>query len=159
MKRAIVLLGVAVLFAGCGAKHEASTGKEWHEKFSAAVKEKDADTSWKMLSKGMQKELTDSAKTVKEMAEDQKTLKEKFEVDADPKTISDEDLAKKMLFGKDGMNEVTEWSFVSEKADGDNIAVTCKKDDKEKVFVLIKEDGSLKFDMEATQKFNKKDKE
>lgn len=149
-------LMVVGLLAGCKAKHEASSGKEWLEKFQAAAKAKDAETCWKMFSKDTQKQMTDSAKSIKEMAgkskDMDKTMKETLKLDKNPSECGEEELAKKMMFGKDGAgDEMGKVKFVEEKSEGDKVILVTQtegKDKKDEV-VLVKEDGYLKLDMKA----------
>ncbi len=52
--RIIPLFVIPFLLLACGSSSDATTGKEFLEKFKAAMKEKEASTIWDMLSKNTQ---------------------------------------------------------------------------------------------------------
>ncbi len=145
MKRMFLAIGIAVLIAGCGSQTQADTGKEWLANIQAAVKRNDSEAIWKMFSKGAQKNLIDMAKGIKENIPSREGLKKAFEIDADPKTISETDLAKLLIAGKNGgAREMENFVYVSEKKKGDQIEVIFKSGDKEDHIYLVREEGTLK---------------
>jgi len=141
----LMIIGLAVLTAGCETKIQAETGKEWLDNIQAASKKNDTEALWKMCSKGAQDYFVEMAKMTKKKVQSKEALKRVLEIDADPKTISEIDLAKLLLGGKTGFaSEMETYVYVSEKKDGDKIEVTFKSGGIENQIFLIKEEGTLK---------------
>lgn len=159
MRRAIAGVGVLALVVGCSGKHEAKSGKDFFEKMKKAEKDQDVDTMWKMMSKKTQefflKGVEGELKSAKTDEKTKERLKKRTGVEADPTTLSAEELVKGML--KESLKERAakpeEEQFVEEKSEGDNVILVTQVSGKEKrEVVLVRESGYLKYDMEASEK-------
>jgi len=146
-----------VVVGGCSSKHEASTGKEWLEKFQAAAGAQDVETVWKMHTKAsqefMSEKYSDWMEVAKSDPEGLKQLKKSTGLD-DPSTRSGEELAKAFLKAllkkKDDEMHPGKYVFVSEKKEGEQVILVLKIKGKKEEFVLLEEDGYLKFDIPET---------
>lgn len=151
----IVLIGLSV--TGCRAKHEATSGKEFFEKMRKAEKDKDAETLWKMMSKNTQDILVQTAKSelegAKASAEAKENLKKLTGVEGDPTTMDPLALAKAILKKRLELEQgrAEKIKLLEEKAEGDKIILVTQEEGQEKMeTVLVKEDGFLKADFEAS---------
>ena len=167
MRRWTTPLAILACVAGCHAKHEATTGKEFFEKMQKAAKDKDAETIWKMMSKktqeAMVKSMKDQVEYAKKTAEMKtelvKMLKESTGIEGDPLAMDPEALAKAQL--KKGLEKdsakADKSKFIEEKKEGDLVILVIEEEGKDKhEIALIKEDGFLKMDMEALMNHKKK---
>ena len=157
MRRGLWVAALTALVAGCKAKHEATSGKEWLRKYQAAAKNNDADTCWKMISRESQGHFSDAVKNIKETLKSGGPAAEMFrkgwQLEKDIAAYSDEELAKKMLMRKE-QEESVKSTFVEEKAEGNNVLLTVDRGGARQTMVLIKEEGSLKYDFKATMEKN-----
>jgi len=157
MRRWILVLPAVAAIGSCRAKHEASTGKEFFEKMRKAEKDQDAETLWKMMSKNTQEALVQRAKSelddAKGSTEAKDNLKKLAGVEADPMAMDPLALAKailkKRLELEAGRSEKIK--LLEEKTEGDKIILVTQEEGQEREeTVLIKEDGFLRADFQAT---------
>ena len=155
MRRWILVLPAVAAIGSCRAKHEASTGKEFFEKMRKAEKDQDAETLWKMMSKNTQEALVQRAKSelegAKGSAEAKENLKKLAGVDPtamDPLALA-KAILKKRLELEAGRSEKIK--LLEEKTEGDKIILVTQEEGQEREeTVLIKEDGFLRADFQAT---------
>jgi len=157
MRPGLIVAACALSVVGCRAKHEATTGKEFFEKAHKAKKEKDVETVWKMMSKRSQEILVEAAKSqlerAKESPEARESLKKSSGIEGDPTTLEPVALAKALMkrHTEKDASRIDKVRFVEERTEGDKIILVTQEEgeDKEEL-VLVKEDGFLRADMEAT---------
>lgn len=157
MRHAMAAAGLLALVLGCSGKHEAKSGKDFFEKRKKAEKDQDVETMWKMMSKKTQeffvKGMEEQIKGAKSDPKSLERLKKQAGVDGDPTAMSATDLVKALL--KAGLKEkkAEDEKFVEEKPEGDTVVLVTQVEGGEKrETILVREDGYLKFDMEATEK-------
>jgi hypothetical protein len=154
MRRAHLLATLA-LFAGCRAKHEASSGKEWLEKFQSAAQARDADTCWKMVSKDTQRLFVESVRQIREITkqggEGAEMLRRDFGLEKRIDDYSDVELAQRMLMRKE---QTLKSAFVEEKSEGKLVFLTIDRAGTRETMALVEEDGCLRYDMKATLEKN-----
>lgn len=157
MRQWILVVAFGFSVAGCRAKHEATSGKEWFEKAITASKGKDVETTWKMMSKKSQDRFVEQAKSQQERAktsaEAKESLRKSTGVEGDPTTLDPAALAKAILKKRMETDaaQYDKVKFVEEKTEGDKVILITQEEGKEKEeIVLVKEDGFLKADFEAT---------
>ncbi len=155
----LVLVGAgSVLYAAGGAATPEAAFKE----FQAAIKAKDADKAWKLLSKDARTELDKAARMMEEglkvldkLPEEQRKLAEeqiakKLGVSiaelkkADGKKLLGLALKNPNLGGKDGLDQVTSATLENVKVEGDKATGTVKTRDKSEPIRFTKEGGSWK---------------
>lgn len=144
---------IAIL--GCKAKHEASTGKEWLEKFQAAAEKKDGETCWKMISKDSRAQFIESVKQIREIVkaggEGAQMFKADWQLEKDISTYSDEELAKIMLMKKE---QSMKSAYVEEKVEGSLVLLTLERGGRKEKLALVKEEKYLRYDLKATMEKN-----
>jgi hypothetical protein len=162
MMRYATMALIPLLVIGCSSKHEASTGKEFFEKSLKATKEKDGATLWKMMSKKTQEFMTkmmqDQIDNAKKSDENKKRMKDLYGIEGDPTTMKLEDLCIAMIQKQTEKDtkDLDKTKFIEEKKEGESVIVVIETDGKRAEMVLIKEEGSLKMDMDAMRKRNTK---
>ncbi len=157
-----------LLAAACNAGSNATTGTEFLEKFKEAVKEKEAKTLWKMLSKKTQDLLKNELKQeiqkgYHNAATKTKLLNEFEKVDwhgdeeKDLREIDAEELyldrLQRQLNSGTAYREFKSYRFVEEKPEGNGVLLTVRDTGDRKIgIVLILEDDYLKYDQELTMR-------
>jgi hypothetical protein len=161
MKR--LLLALPILVAACKKPHEATSGKEFFEKFIKASQNKDAETVWKMMSKATQEaglaRARASIEAAKKNPEVAKSITDSLGIadpaNVDPTTFSIASLRK--WLEREGAAQTAKVRFVEEKKEGDLVIVVSEEEGKGRdELVLVREDGYLKLDSEASGKRNRK---
>jgi hypothetical protein len=161
MKR--LLLALPILVAACKKPHEATSGKEFLEKFKKASQNKDAETLWKMMSKRTQEaglvRARASIETAKKDPDIAKYLRDTMGI-ADPANVDPTVFAiaslKKWLEAE-GAAEAAKVRFIEEKKEGDLVIVVSEQEGKGRdELVLVTEDGYLKLDSEASGRRSRK---
>lgn len=124
-----------LLLAGCSAKHEAATGREFFEKARAA----DAPTFWRMMSRDTQRFMTEivQARLDRGPREREKLREEGGESD-DPAILAPRVFHRRLAASFE--------EFRDERAEGDRVILVTRS----REWVLVREDGFLKLDWKAT---------
>ncbi len=159
MRRGSLGVGILAVTLGCGGKYEAKSGKDFFSKIQKAQKEQDVDTLRKMMSKKSQDTLLEAMKTqveaVKTDAKQQEKFQKELGLTEDPSTMKLEDVVKALLKQelKENAKDADKEQFVEEKAEGETVILVTQEAGKEKKeIVLVRENGYLKWDMEASDK-------
>lgn len=170
MRIRLIALTCPLLALACGGSSKATTGEEFLEKFQAAVKEKEAGTLWKMLSKKTRRLRENEIKYEVRNGyyhETQKdTLLKEFHAvkwtgdgDKDLREIKPErlclDRLQRRLDKGGAYRDFRDYRFLEEKSEGKGVLLTVKTPSGQKVrIVLAREDDYLKFDEELTGKYS-----
>lgn len=84
-----LLLALPLAFAGCHAKHEATSGKEFYAKLRSAMLEKDVDTLWKMTSQEVRTSFVQQAKGRIQTMRTREDINANLPDDSDPLPVDD----------------------------------------------------------------------
>ncbi|MBI2920672.1 MAG: hypothetical protein HYY18_06260 [Planctomycetes bacterium] len=143
-------------------KAVAKTPQEAFDQFKVAVKKKDKERFWTLLSKDSQKQVEEMAAMMSEASEDEKSdMAEKLGITLDELAkLSPKDLMLAVLFAADNaenLDEIEKSELADVKEDGDKAAGTRienkgdKEEKKERAF-FVKEDGEWKLDLAREMK-------
>ena len=153
MRHVTWALAALALAAGC--KKGPTTGKEFVAKMNEAEKKKDVDAMWNLISKKSRASLVDNVKKQLESSKSNEKVKKRLQEElgvTDPAAADPETVAKKFLgrqFERDKNPGAAE--YVEEKIEGDQVILVTREPGKERdEVVLIREDGVLRIDIEAT---------
>ncbi len=150
MRTWIPALAVVALAVGCDSKvNQASTGKEFLEKFQKAEKDKDSEKIWNMLAKESREDRVSSAKKDLEKAkaspEEAEKLKKDLGMKEDPMAAGAEKIAQAKLTKQlEKPTELLTAKFVEEKTQGNEVILVVEVDGKGKREIpLVREGESL----------------
>jgi hypothetical protein len=154
----VVGAGLLLFAVGCGGS--GSTPEAAFKEFQAAIKAKDADKAWNLMSKSAQSKMDDAAKAMTEKFKVLDTLppevRKKAEQEAakqsglsldELKSASGKTLFKAFMkspASDEGMKEITSGTLENVKVDGDKATGTVKTAKKSDPISFVKEGGSWK---------------
>lgn len=167
----LAVLTAAVVFAVSPLRAEdepkpekavAKTPQEAFDQFKVAVKAKDKERFWTLLSKDSQKQVEEMAAMMSEASEEEKAdMAEKLGITLDELAkLSPKDLMLGVLFSEDNaenIEEIQKSELADVKEDGDKAAGTRvekkgEKDERKENAFFIKEDGEWKLDLAREMK-------
>jgi hypothetical protein len=138
-----ILVAFAVTMIGCGGGGPKASFND----FAAAIKAKDAEKSWNLLSKGTQDSFNKMYDMIKGLAAMSPEGAKELEGVTDGKSFWKKAVTSADAAGADMTKEFENVTVTKEEVNGDKAILTVKSGDKEEKINMIKEGGAWKLDM------------